>query len=239
MPKTKPREANWRDALKDFAPLVLSCIALVISAATALFTVVLQLDDLRVVVGSRPQLSIDDKDIMITGRQELTLINSGTRAIALNSLAAVAYRLRSLDDKYRDCIPPDSEPAHDTEDAPAPRRVDYRIPLDFTPVVLKPGDITVVSATPVARGFWKPRIRGGIEIPIGWYKPREDDVFLVCLYLYVVTPDSVTTRWNRPLFLVPVSSQVELKQGEELFDKERPMSVLKRISPVWHRYFNN
>jgi hypothetical protein len=48
---------------------------------------------------------------------------------------------------------------------------------------------------------------------------------IVCVEVYVITPDSSSFRWVQPLYALPGESG----QPVELFDKDQPLKVLQRI----------
>ena len=215
---------------KDWLTLTISCVALFVAVTTATFNVVLQLDDVRVVIGKHPIATITDEGAVgLTGNQEFTFINSGTRAAAITSVGGMVFPLKNEDDPYRDCNPP----IGDGENIP-PARGWMPIGLDAIPLVLKPGDISVVAAKP--GGFlWRRRKDGTVVFPGGFYRPKDGDRFLVCLTLSVVTPDNFTTRWYKPAFVVEVTDAFP-RDDKELFEKEKPIVVVRRISTVFQRY---
>jgi hypothetical protein len=79
---------------KDWVTGILALLALVVSAATAYYTALRQADDLRVVSSLEPVVIIDDKGKLgISGRQEITFINSGNRDIAVTGATLVIFKL--------------------------------------------------------------------------------------------------------------------------------------------------
>jgi hypothetical protein len=87
--------------------------------------------------------------------------------------------------------------------------------------VLKPGEIQVLQAKVSAQYPWKKEN--------GMLRFREDGAvegaanYVVCLELYVTTPDSSSVRWVQPLYTLPNTGG-----GEDAFEKEEPLKVLQR-----------
>lgn len=72
--------------LKDFGGLIVSCIALVISATTAYFTFWRRKESLGIVVNRMPLIMPSDSDWIIEGECEITFVNDGNRPVCLLSV---------------------------------------------------------------------------------------------------------------------------------------------------------
>src|SRR4051812_15680953 len=124
-------------AAKDWSFLSIAVLALCVSVATALFNVVLQFDDLRVVLGRNPLVEIRASELTVSGDQELTFINSGNRAAAITDISAVARRI---------VVPGDEQVCH----SPSASRFEELftfapMELDAKPFILKAGEILFVK----------------------------------------------------------------------------------------------
>jgi hypothetical protein len=93
--------------------------------------------------------------------------------------------------------------------------------LQPSQIVLKPGEIQALQAKVVVDYPWK---KEGTALRF-----HEDGAvegaanYVVCIQLYVTTPDSSSVRWVQPLYTLPADGD-----GKETFDKEQPIKVLKR-----------
>jgi hypothetical protein len=88
------REATNKLAFKDRAALLLSALAVVISASVAYFSFLRQSDDLRVIINSLSPTRVEaDRSIMPIEGDELIFINSGNRAAVVSRIGLFTVSL--------------------------------------------------------------------------------------------------------------------------------------------------
>jgi hypothetical protein len=217
---------------KDWATLFISCLALFISAGAAFFGVIVQLDDLRVVIGDHPYIRIEEGEARMSGPPELTFINSGNRPASITAVRGVVSRLTGPDDKSLEC-----QKYGELDFDKIPALIDF----DTNPFVLKAGEINVVTAELKDTIPWKRRKDGILYIPKMVYQAKLGDAFLVCFSITIVTPDSYLVQWRRPVYKFVLNDSSGKEQSFEqqyLFEKEKPVVILQRTSTVLARYLH-
>ena len=214
--------------LKDWISLTFSSIALVVSLITAYLNTIRQIDDVRLVLGELPFIWQKKKHVVITGHQELTLINSGNRSAAITRAALLVVRPLT-GARATDCD-------FDTV------RVVFSIDYDFDPLVLKAGEIVVRRALlprDKGAGVFRELKQGGAQdfrSVTGGDAIAIDEIVRVCLLFSVATPDGLTSLILKTLHdvqmmadptdrypysnqvLVPGRAVVLLKRSGTIFD---------------------
>jgi hypothetical protein len=164
----------------DWFSRILAFSALVVSAWTAYRTLVIQEDDIRVVIGKSPSYFLmTDGSLIVYGQPELTFINSGNRAAAITSIAAILSRLGSIEVQSPAC-------AEKTGDY-------FPVELDIEPFVLKAGEIIVRTGGFPKRSFFEKK-DGYYTLRVPFVEVKKGDAFLACLQLSITTPDSHSAR---------------------------------------------
>jgi hypothetical protein len=129
------------------------------------------------------------------------------------------------------------------------------------PMILKPGELQIVSTPLEAKGGWRKQ-KDELVFDKTMYTPQLGDKFIVCLVTTVVTPDDYIVRWRTPLLLVEFKTmeevvtevlgpldpgektaitEAELKAVEaspkELFPKDKPMLIVQQTSTAFRRFW--
>jgi len=165
----------------DWAGWVVAVISLCITGYTTYRTVLIQRDDIRLVVGNALTVRHDKGDLLLDQDQEFTFINSGNRAAVI---AEIYGELVLVTDPTTGCD----------------GRFAKSIVLNPTQTVVKPGDILPVHAKVVQRYPWE-KDKDGLRFRRS--KEEQNDSYIICLQLYVTTPDSSSIRWVQKLYSVP------------------------------------
>jgi hypothetical protein len=196
-------DKKWRDWLA----VGLSVLSLGISALTAYHTIFFQRDDVRVEVGESLRMLRDKNQFTLQETQEFTFINSGNRQAAVTGIYGMLVLVTNRGNADAQCN--QKLPLHKS------------IYLEASPLVLKPGEIQVLQVKVAAEYPWKKES--------GMLRFREEGAvegaanYVVCLALYVTTPDSSSVRWVQPLYTLP-----NIGEGKDAFEKEEPLKVLQR-----------
>jgi hypothetical protein len=180
----------------DWAGWVVAVISLCISGFTTYCTVLIQRDDIRVVVDGALAVRPDKGDLLLDQDQQFTFINSGNRAAVITEIYG---ELVLVTDLKTGCD----------------GRFAKSIIFNPTQIVVKPGDILPVHANVVQRYPW---IKDGTALRFRRSKEEQNDSYIVCLQLYVTTPDSSSIRWVQKLYLV----QPNEEQSPDVHDKNPP-----------------
>jgi hypothetical protein len=180
----------------DWAGWVIALISLCITGYTTYRTVLIQRDDIRLVVGNALTVRHDKGDLLLDQDQEFTFINSGNRAAVITEiygeLVLITNPNSGCDDRFAKSIV-----------------------LNPTQTVVKPGDIVPVHAKVVQRYPWE-NDKDGLRFRRS--KEEQNDRYIVCLQLYVTTPDSSSIRWVQRLYSVSPNDD----QSPNISDKDQP-----------------
>jgi hypothetical protein len=115
-------------SFKDLVSITLSLLAFIISAGSAYFNIVRQIDDVRVTVGDGPYLFLDDRGrTALFGDQQITVINSGNRSAAITDVTLVVSKGSEKLESVSECTKPETISMYYATDG----------------FVIKPGEITV------------------------------------------------------------------------------------------------
>jgi hypothetical protein len=134
-------DRRW--SVKDWLPIVISSLALLVSAATGYLANLRQVDDIRVIASIRPEFYLQGENKLISlGSQRLTFINSGTRNAVITD---IFLRIINLGEENA---------AQKDECNEKGRLIDYQR-FNFEGLVLKPGDIQTIVLQAVADSTWK------------------------------------------------------------------------------------
>ncbi|WP_271572312.1 hypothetical protein [Bradyrhizobium sp. CCBAU 11386] len=175
----------------------------VTSLGIAFFTSVLyQRDDIRVVIGEALKVTRDKGGLVLAQDQDFIFINSGNRQAVISEIYA---ELVLITDPQTGCD----------------GRFAKSIVLNTTQIVIKPGDILPVHAKVVQRYPWDGD-KDGLRFRRA--KEEQNDSYIVCLQLYVTTPDSSSARSVQPLYLVSPNDDL----SKDFFDRNTPLKVIQR-----------
>jgi len=195
------------ESKRDWLAISISLLSLGIAGLTGYRTIFDQRDDVRFVVGDALKISRNKNDFVLQQDQALTFINSGNRQAVVNDIYGMLVLVTSPGDPRSQC----------ERDLPLAKNIF----LNPSQLVLKPGEIQVLQAKVPAEYPWK---KEGTSLRF-----HEDGAvegaanYLVCIEMYVTTPDSSSVRWVQPLYTLPANGA-----GEEAFEKVQPIKVLKR-----------
>jgi hypothetical protein len=192
---------------RDRLPIVISLFSLLISALTIYFNVLLELDDIRVVIGQPPTISREKNgEVSIDGDQEFTFVNSGNRTAAVTYVFITTERIETNVSQAQSC--------GNMND-----KLMLPLPFDVAALVLKAGEINIVSARLGA----KRDKQGIIRIPKELFSAAVGDQILVCLAVNIVTPDNYSTQQRIPVYKFTFEN--EFAEESALFDKNKPLSL--------------
>jgi hypothetical protein len=197
----KPHKKHWL----DWAGWAVGVAGLLFSGVTLYRTQLIQKDDIRVVVDGTLEVRPDKGDLLLDQDQQLTFINSGNRAAVITEIYGELVLVTATD---TGC------------DGPLAKSIVF----NPTQIVVKPGEILPVRAKVAERYPW---VKDGSQLRFRRQKDEQSDSYIVCLQLYVTTPDSTSIRWVRKLSLVPT------KDGQSSDEREKghsPLSVIKQSS---------
>jgi hypothetical protein len=169
--------------LLDWIAVGISLLSLIVAGVPAYRTVLFQRDDVRLVAGNALTVRHDKGDLLLDQDQEFTFINSGNRAAVITEIYG---ELVLVTDPKTGCD----------------GRFAKSIVLNPTQIVVKPGDVLPVHAKVVQRYPWE-KDQDGFRFRRS--KEEQNDSYIVCLQLYVTTPDSSSIRWAQKLYSVPPS----------------------------------
>jgi hypothetical protein len=192
---------------RDWLAIGISLFSLGISAFTAYHSILLKRDDVRLVVDEALQVRREKNEFTIPEVQEFAFVNSGNRQAVVSGIYGMLVLVTKPGDAAAQCN--QKLPLHKS------------IYLDASPVVLKAGEMQVVQAKVVAEYPW--RKQGD-----GTFRFKEDGAvegaanYVVCLLLYVTTPDSSSIKWAQPLYTLPGKADA----GEK-FPKNEPLVILQ------------
>jgi hypothetical protein len=175
-------------AWKDHVSILMSTLALLISACTFYFNIIREKDDLRVVIEAAPDFEIDYEKLAfgIQVPTYLTFINSGNRPAAVLDVKLFLDQSPKAELHQESC---------ETEKGSA-----TILASSFKPTIIKPSEITSVEVT-----FGHRRenpddpIADPIPIEIESAKKKQINA-LICLRYTISTPDLVAEDRDAPLY---------------------------------------
>jgi hypothetical protein len=188
----------------DWLALAISLLSLAVSGLSAYRSVLFQRDDIRLIVGDALKVTRDKGDLLLAQDQEFTFINSGNRQAVISEIYG---ELVLVTDPNAGC---------DNQFAKS-------IIVNPTQIVLKPGDILPLRAKVVQHYPWE---KDKDSFRFRQSKDEHGSQYLVCLQLYVTTPDSSSVRWVQPLYTVSPNDV----PPSELFGRDQPLRVIQRTS---------
>jgi len=190
--EAKRHKKHWL----DWAGWAVAVISLCITGVTAYRTVLIQRDDIRVVVDGTLAVRADRGDLLLDQDQQFTFINSGNRAAVITEIYG---ELVLVTGPKTGCD----------------GRLAKSIVFNPTQIVVKPGDILPVHANVVQRHPWE-KDEDGLRFRRS--KKEQNDTYIVCLQLYVTTPDSSSLRWVQKLYSITPTDE----QSTDVPDKYPP-----------------
>ena len=161
-------------AERDWIAISISIVSAIIAAGSAAYTILFHQDDIRLVVGNALNVSLEKQDFTLDRAQELTFINSGNRPAVISEAYGKLVLARGAGNEQIQC----------DENLSLAKN----ILLNGSPVIIKPGEIQMWNAKVDVSYPWK--LDGDVV------RYHEDDAqaargkYIVCLELYVTTPDS-------------------------------------------------
>jgi len=196
--EAKRHKKHWL----DWAGWVVAVVSLGITAFATYRTVLFQRDDIRLVMGNALTVTRDKKDLLLAQDQEFTFINSGNRQAVISEIYG---ELVLVTDPNAKCD----------------GRFAKSIILNPTQIVLKPGDILPLRAKVVQQYPWE-KDKDGLRFR--QTTEEQGSHYLVCLHLYVTTPESSSVKSVQPLYSVSPGDG----PPSELFRKDEPLNVIQR-----------
>jgi hypothetical protein len=199
---------------------VTGVIALIISVGSFYVNNVRQIDDLRVVIGPPPSPDLKTNgDLLILGSVALTLINSGTRSVAITGIMAVVSRIEKTEAAPKKC--PDTG---------------YPLPLKSGSFVIKAGEI-VVKTMDIDDDIFtikdKPLFGETARIiPKGMVEVKTGDRFLACLAMRFVTPDNYAALKVEPVFVYEIGKEMSY---EPQFEEGKPIVFYQSTTRIFSR----
>jgi hypothetical protein len=200
-----------------FVGMVTGLCSLMITAGATYFTLVLHLDDLRVVIGEPPTVYISRKELEAVGQQQLIFMNVGNRHAAVSNVKAKIIRWSEQDEL--DC----------------PTKENKTFFLYFKPdaFVIRPGEV-LVAKVDFQEGFWRKSDLGykADNTVLGF---KSGDVFLICLSVGIATPDNYSKEILKPAFKytgVGYEAPLTLNPYRPLFEHNRPIILLNKSGSI-------
>ena len=195
--ESKPHKKHWL----DWAGWVVAVISLGITIFTTYRTSLIQRDDVRVVVEGSLEIRPDKGDLLIDQDQQFTFINSGNRAAVISEIYAELVLVTNPDTK-------------------CDGRLAKSIVLNPTQIVVKPGDILPTRANVIEHYPW---VKEGNRFRFRRGADERSDSYIVCLHIFVTTPDSASTRWVQKLQTVPANDDKNARE-----QGRAPFNVIQR-----------
>lgn len=168
-------KSEKKPALTTWLPIVVSTLALFVSLTGQYYQVLLQVDDLRVVIGGRPNLYNLDLDAFGEGIHSLTLINAGTRPAALTEVGVKFVHVKSGDRR---------------DGADCAQSAFFIRKYALLPGIVKPGEIERMV------------LHSAGTIASHDFRLVKDDEILVCLDIWAITPDNEVERKILPKYVL-------------------------------------
>jgi hypothetical protein len=198
--------------------VVTGIVALALSATSLYFTTVRQVDDVRVIADEAPWIFVNDAGLTGTWAiQRLTFINSGTRSVAITSVALALVKPKSESDA--DCL----------------KNPVLFLSYASDPFVIKASEIVVkqfADLDPAMARIWQTEPDNVHLSKIKWYERGE--VGLTCVRLSVVTPDSNLIVVDVPKYSLKVGNQGQIDPRPNwAFPHDRPYPIVRRVGTVF------
>jgi hypothetical protein len=197
------------ESKRDWLAITISLVSVVIAAGSAGYNILLHQDDIRVVFSNSLNVGREKQDFTLDAKQELTFINSGNRPAVISEVYGKLVLARGTESDQSQC----------EENLSLAKN----ILLNASPVIIKPGEIQIFNAKVDISYPWK---LDGYQV-----RYHEDDAreaaakHIVCVEIYVVTPDSSSFRWIQALYTLPTENE----EPKELFGKDEPLRVVQGI----------
>ncbi|WP_051346679.1 hypothetical protein [Bradyrhizobium sp. th.b2] len=188
----------------DWAGWVVAVISLCVTGFATYRTVLIQRDDIRVAAGGALAVRVDKGDLLLDQDQQFTFINSGNRAAVITGNYGELV-LRT--DPKTGCD----------------GRFAKSIILNPTQTVVKPGEIVPVHAKVVQHYPWE-KDKDGFRFRRS--KEEQNDSYIVCLQLFVTTPDSSSIHWVHKLYSVPPTDDRSPDEPDK--DPPTPLNVIQQ-----------
>jgi hypothetical protein len=189
----------------DWLAVGISTLSLTVATLPAYRTVLYQRDDIRLIVGDALKVKRDKGGLLMSQDQEFTFINSGNRPAVISEI-------------YGELVL-DLDP-----NAGCNNQFAKSIILNpTTQIVLKPGDVLPLRAKVVQEYPWEKDKDGFL---FREDKEKQGSQYLVCIQIYVTTPDSSSVKWVQPLY----SMQPNETWPSELVGRNEPLKVIQRTS---------
>jgi hypothetical protein len=189
----------------DWLAVGISILSLTVATLPAYRTVLYQRDDIRLVVGDSLKVRRDKGGLLLSQDQEFTFINSGNRQAVISEIYG---ELVLVLDPNAGCN----------------NQLAKSIILNpTTQMVLKPGDILPLRAKVAQEYPWEKDKDGFL---FREDKETKGSQYLVCIQIYVTTPDSSSVKWVQPLYTM----QPNETWPSELIGRNEPLKVLQRTS---------
>jgi hypothetical protein len=206
-----------------FVGMASGLVGAFIAAGVFYFTVIRQVDDVRVVIGDPPVVYISEsgKTLESNGEQELTFMNAGNRHAAISNIKGMVIPIEKGESSLPKC------------------QIEDTLSISFKPesFVMKPGEV-IVSKLLLQEGFWKRKKKeGGYIADNTFFSFENASSFLVCLVVSVTTPDAFDRDMLKPAFKYTLfnvrKTTGETKIFEPLFEQNRPITLLKKASTIF------
>ena len=202
--------------IKDKISITLACLAFVISAATAFYSM-REEDSIHAVVQGPVSFEVDDtnKRVKVFSDQILTVMNSGTRGAGLSEVL-LYFRIGGRDDGPGTC-------------AGTFTNFSY---ANFTPSSIKSNEVVVVplqfgpTGDPKSETSW---------LSVGFGRIKLVEPYVVCVGVTIITPTSVYRT------LIPVYNGLLLGNATTVFDNKigTPFTLVSRLKlallPAYNR----
>lgn len=165
-------------------PIVISLIALIISAGTFVFNNALKVDSLKYVLSGQAGGYVEDGEVRLRSDYKISFINMGTRPIAITRMTfgLLQDAEAKFDNNYDAC-----NKSHGY----------FSFKIDVPPFVVQKGEISIKELSSISKD---PEItrsyKWNVEKLVG---DRDNLLFRTCLLLFTVTPGSLTTARMFPL----------------------------------------
>jgi hypothetical protein len=207
-------------SMKDWISPILSCLALIVSAITAYFSILQQTDDVRIVTSSQPIVVFDDKGTLgLAGRRQITFINSGNRDAAVTDITLAIMRLRT-------------SPVANSQCSELRNFQVANLVYDFEPFVVTPGEITIKTFDQTSFPQWKTdKVDSSRKFLSGPSNVAKGDAVVTCLRISMTTPDMVVNDVYAPKHYVIIKDfpSADPSPNSLLSDPNKPYPIVVQI----------
>lgn len=184
--------------MKDWISTTIALVALLISGATAYFSILQPTDDVRIVASSQPIVVFDDKRTLgLAGPQQITFINSGNRDVAVTDITLTVMRL-------------DAKPVTNSQCSQLRNYQVANLVYDFEPFIVTPGKIAIkkFDATKFDQTNlpqWKTdKVDSSRKYLVSPSNIDKGDVVVTCLRISMTTPDTIVSDVYAPKHYVTI-----------------------------------